>query len=155
LLYRLNTLEVQLPPLRERSEDILPLARLFLARSAQRYGRNNLHLSASAEHALRAWHWPGNVRELQHLMERAALLAEHDAVNAATLTFGETTVQAAPTSGLDDMTLDEAEALLVKRAVGRHGGNLQRAADALGITRQSLYRRLAKHGLAEATDDAD
>jgi DNA-binding NtrC family response regulator len=149
LLYRLNTLEVRLPPLRERAEDILPLARAFLARSASRYGRDDLRLAPSAERALAAWRWPGNVRELQHLMERAALLAEHDQVSAAALAFG------APPEpqDLDGMTLEQAEAWLVKRALERHDGNLQRAADALGITRQSLYRRLEKHELRVAGDD--
>jgi DNA-binding NtrC family response regulator len=150
LLYRLNTLEVRLPPLRERAEDILPLARAFLARSASRYGRDDLRLAPSAERALAAWRWPGNVRELQHLMERAALLAEHDQVSAAALAFG---APPEPAQDLDGMTLEQAEAWLVKRALERHDGNLQRAADALGITRQSLYRRLEKHELRVAGDD--
>ncbi|WP_329741365.1 sigma-54 dependent transcriptional regulator [Dyella sp. A6] len=150
LLYRLNTLEVRLPPLRERREDILPMARVFLARSAARYGRDGLALAPSAERALVAWGWPGNVRELQHLMERAALLAEHDQVSAAALAFGPPT-EAGP--DLDGMTLEQAEAMLVKRALERHDGNLQHAADALGITRQSLYRRLEKHELRVAGDD--
>ncbi|MGH8158429.1 MAG: sigma-54-dependent transcriptional regulator [Rhodanobacter sp.] len=152
LLYRLNTLEVRLPPLRERTEDILPMARAFLARSAQRYGRSGLQLAPSAERVLIAWHWPGNVRELQHLMERAVLLAEHDQVSAAALAFGAT---AEPAMDLDGMTLEQAEAWLVKRALERHGGNLQHAADALGITRQSLYRRLEKHELRDVMADAD
>ncbi|MDO1529501.1 sigma-54 dependent transcriptional regulator [Fulvimonas sp. R45] len=152
LLYRLNTLEVRLPPLRERGEDILPLARSFLARSAARYGRDGLRLAPSAERALAAWRWPGNVRELQHLMERAALLAEHDQVSAAALAFG---APPEPAQDLDGMTLEQAEAWLVKRAVARHDGNLQRAADALGITRQSLYRRLEKHDLRDAPGDDD
>lgn len=152
LLYRLNTLEIRLPPLRERREDILPLARHFLVRSGARHGRHGLNLAASAERALLAWRWPGNVRELQHLMERAALLAEHDQVSAASLAFG------APSSGgaqdLPDMTLDEAEAMLVRRALERHPDNLQEAADRLGITRQTLYRRMEKHGLRDAGGDA-
>jgi transcriptional regulator with GAF, ATPase, and Fis domain len=153
LLYRLNTLEVKLPPLRERAEDILPLARVFLERSAQRYGRHGLALAPSAERALMAWRWPGNVRELEHLMERAALLAEHDQVSAAALAFGGGDTP--PPQDFDGMTLDEAESWLVKRAVDRHDGNLQRAADALGITRQSLYRRLEKHALREPSGDGD
>jgi DNA-binding NtrC family response regulator len=153
LLYRLNTLEVRLPPLRERSEDILPLARGFLARNAARYGRDGLRLAPSAERALIGWRWPGNVRELQHLMERAALLAEHDEISAAVLAFGESAAQ--PIANLDDMTLEQAEAQLVQRALERFDGNLQRAADALGITRQSLYRRLEKHDLRDAVGDAD
>ncbi|MGH8191948.1 MAG: sigma 54-interacting transcriptional regulator, partial [Rhodanobacteraceae bacterium] len=153
LLYRLNTLEIRLPPLRERSEDILPMARAFLARSAAHHGRSGFHLAASAEHALMHWHWPGNVRELQHLMERVALLAEHAEVSGAALAFGDTVDPVEP--NLSGMTLDRAEALLVKRAVARHDGNLQLAADDLGITRQSLYRRLDKHGLNEAATDVD
>ncbi|MEI7035782.1 sigma-54 dependent transcriptional regulator [Fulvimonas yonginensis] len=152
LLYRLNTLELRLPPLRERAEDILPLARAFLARSAQRYGRHGLRLAPSAERALLDWRWPGNVRELQHLMERAALLADRDQVEAAALNFG---ASAQPTQDLDGMTLEQAEAWLVARAMERHAGNLQHAADALGITRQSLYRRLEKHELRPAGTHVD
>ena len=152
LLYRLNTLEVRLPPLRERSEDILPLARSFLEHSAGRYGRAGLQLATSAERALTAWRWPGNVRELQHLMERAALLAEHDQVSAAALQFG-VQAEAESAQNLDGMTLEEAEAVLVGRALERHAGNLQQAADALGITRQSLYRRMDKHDLRDAEND--
>ncbi len=152
LLYRLNTLEICLPPLRERREDILPLANAFLDRSGMRYGRAGLRLSASAERALLAWRWPGNVRELQHLMERAALLAEHDQVSAAALQFG---VQAEAESAQDlaGMTLDEVEAILVKNALERHAGNLQQVADALGVTRQTLYRRMDKHDLREPGSD--
>lgn len=152
LLYRLNTLEISLPPLRDRLQDILPLARANLARSAKRYGRAGLRLAPSAERALSAYAWPGNVRELGHLMERAALLADHDEIDAAGLAFG------APARGDDNfarMTLEEAEAWLVRQAMERHDGNLQHAADALGITRQALYRRLEKHGLRDDDETAD
>ncbi|HEX5353277.1 MAG TPA: helix-turn-helix domain-containing protein, partial [Rhodanobacteraceae bacterium] len=146
------TLEVRLPPLRERTDDIVPLARTFLASAARHYKRDTLRLSASAERALTSWRWPGNVRELQHLMERAALLAEHGEVNDTALAFGS---QIEPTRDFDGMTLDEAEAWLVQRALERHAGSLQRTAEALGISRQSLYRRLEKHGLSNPDDDAD
>jgi DNA-binding NtrC family response regulator len=151
LLFRLNTLEIRLPPLRERQEDILLLARASLARSARRYGRAGLRLAPSAERALGAYAWPGNVRELEHLMERAALLAEHDEIGAPGLAFG------VPAQADDDfarMTLEEAEGWLVRRAIERHDGNLQHAADALGITRQALYRRLEKHGLRDGAESA-
>jgi len=149
LLYRLNTLEVHLPPLRDRREDVVPLARALLARAAQHHQRGNLHLSVSAEHALVVWPWPGNVRELEHAIERAALLAEHDEIGDALLGLGTR----APVGGnLDGMTLEQAEVLLVRRALEHHS-NLQRAADALGITRQSLYRRLEKHGLEGMAGD--
>ncbi len=152
LLYRLNTLEIVLPPLRDRSDDIVPLARAALARSAQRYGRAGLRLAPSAERALLAYAWPGNVRELGHLMERAALLAEHDEVAAAALSFGRTE---SADGGFDQMTLEQAEGWLVRRALERFDGNLLRAADALGITRQALYRRLEKHGLREPGEGDD
>lgn len=153
LLYRLNTLEVRLPPLRERGDDILPLARVFLERSARRYGRDGLRLAATAERALQAWRWPGNVRELEHLMERAALLAEHDQISAAALAFG---TPPDPTQDLEGMTLEQAEAWLVERALARCDGNLQRVAEALGVTRQTLYRRMEKYELRGAAgDDGD
>ena len=149
LLYRLNTLEVLLPALRHRAEDIILLARAFLARSAARYRRDGLRLSPSAERALLAWHWPGNVRELEHLMERAALLSERGEINAAIL--GLATSQP-PELHAAETTLDQAEASLIQRALERHGGSLQRAADALGITRQALHRRLEKHNIHPARD---
>ncbi|MFC0253745.1 sigma-54-dependent transcriptional regulator [Massilia consociata] len=151
LLYRLNTLEIRLPPLRERSQDILPLARAFLARHAARYRRDGLRLSPAAERALLAWHWPGNVRELQHLMERAVLLSDHEQVDADVLGLAGS---ARAAHGIEDMTLEQAEAWLVQRALKRHRGNAQQAADMLGITRQSLYRRLEKHDLRPEDDDA-
>jgi DNA-binding NtrC family response regulator len=152
LLYRLNTLEVCLPPLRERSGDILPLARWFLERDAHRYQRKHLRWSPAAERVLTAWHWPGNVRELEHVVNRAALLADHDEIGSALLNVGTHTRVA---DDLDGMTLEQAEAQLVRRALERHQGNLQRAADALGISRQSLYRRLEKHGVAVPDGDGD
>ncbi|WP_240922181.1 sigma-54 dependent transcriptional regulator [Oleiagrimonas sp. C23AA] len=151
LLYRLNTVELTLPPLRERREDILPLARAFLTRSAMRYGRGGMHLAPSAEQALLAWRWPGNVRELSHLMERAALMAENDQVSAAALHFGR--ADAAAESDFEAMTLDQAEAELIARALRRYHGHLQQTADALGLTRQALYRRLDKYGLREQAHD--
>jgi DNA-binding NtrC family response regulator len=156
LLYRLNTLEIRLPPLRERRDDILPLARSFLERSAARYSRHGLSLAPSAERALLAWRWPGNVRELGHLMERAALLAEHDLVSDSALAFGPGPGVGEAVAELGEMTIDQAEAYLVRRALERHGNNLQHAADALGVTRQTLYRRMEKHGLRDPlSDDAD
>jgi DNA-binding NtrC family response regulator len=152
LLYRLNTLEIVLPPLRGRSDDILPLARAALARSGRRYGRCGLRLAPSAERALLAYAWPGNVRELGHLMERAALLAEHDEIGAGALAFGATETAE---GDFAQMTLEQAEGWLVRRALERHDGNLLRAAEALGITRQALYRRLEKHGLRVEADADD
>ncbi len=152
LLYRLNTLELRLPPLRERRDDIVPLARAFLQASAQRCGRDGLQLDTEAERALCAYAWPGNVRELQHVMERAALLAHERRLSVSALALG---TPAALPQALATMTLEQAEAWLVQQALQRHGENIQAAADALGITRQSLYRRLQRHGLRSAGDVRD
>ena len=150
LLYRLNTFQLRVPALRERGEDIVPLARHYLAVACSRYRRTLPQLGADAERALRAHAWPGNVRELAHVMERAALLADDGILGAAALRLagdGDAT-----TLG-PRMTLEEAEGALLRRALNDHDGHLQRAADQLGITRQSLYRRLEKHGLrSDAVD---
>ncbi len=147
LLYRINTFSVRVPPLRERHADIVPLARHYLATASQRYGRMQPVLAVSAEHALLDYAWPGNVRELSHVMERAALLTQGTQIGVADLRLQP----AAPTQAteLGHMTLDQAEALLLRRALRDQHGNLQRCADQLGITRQSLYRRMAKHGLRD------
>ncbi|MBB4730447.1 sigma-54-dependent transcriptional regulator [Xanthomonas arboricola] len=144
LLYRLNTFTARVPPLRERGEDILPLARHYLAEAGQRYRRGELVLSSEAEAALRAYVWPGNVRELAHVMERAALLARSSQVEIADLRLDQMT-GSAPT--FDQLTLEQAESLLLQQALTRHRGHLQKVAEQLGITRQSLYRRLEKHGI--------
>ncbi len=145
LLYRINTFQVTLPPLRERGPDIVPLAKQYLAQAAARYRRDTPVISAAAERALCSYPWPGNVRELGHVMERAALLS-----SARQLTVEELRLDPAASSNhapeLHSMTLEQAEAWLLQQALQRHG-NLQRAADALGITRQALYRKLEKHDI--------
>ena len=141
LLYRLNAMQVRLPALRERAEDIVPLARHFLLRECQRLGRDALFLAPSAERALRAYDWPGNIRELEHVIERAVLLADRDEIDASDL--GMCTPRNTPLV-LDHLTLPEAEDLLIRHAMERSDHNLQRASDSLGISRQALYRRLGK-----------
>ncbi|NID04778.1 sigma-54-dependent Fis family transcriptional regulator [Luteibacter jiangsuensis] len=141
LLYRLNAMQVRLPPLRERQEDIVPLARHFILRECRRRGRGAMLLTPSAERALRGYAWPGNVRELEHTIERVVLLTPHDGIDADALSLQR---RADEPVVLDSLTLPEAEELLIKQALERHGHNLQRAAEALGISRQALYRRLEK-----------
>ncbi|WP_448099825.1 sigma-54-dependent transcriptional regulator [Luteibacter jiangsuensis] len=141
LLYRLNAMQVRLPPLRERQEDIVPLARHFILRECRRRARGAMLLTPSAERALRGYAWPGNVRELEHTIERAVLLSPRDDIDADTLSLQR---RADEPVVLDSLTLPEAEELLIRQALERHGHNLQRAADALGISRQALYRRLEK-----------
>jgi DNA-binding NtrC family response regulator len=144
LLFRLNTIEIHLPPLRERREDILPLALLSLRRSAGRYRKNLTGFDRGAIEALHAHTWPGNVRELDHAVERAVLLASGDVVRAGDLALE------APASGgsrLEEMTLEEVERVLIQKALARFGGNVSQAAKTLGLSRSALYRRLKSHGL--------
>ncbi|MEZ4415410.1 MAG: sigma-54 dependent transcriptional regulator [Gemmatimonadota bacterium] len=144
LLYRLNPVEIRLPPLRDRREDIPLLAAYFLEQQAHRYGRT-LRFSERAMRALLAYAWPGNVRELRHAVERAVLLAEQELVDAEQL--GLDRVPRTSTSRLEDLTLDEAERLLIQKALHRHGGNVTHAAESLGLSRSALYRRLDRYGI--------
>ena len=151
LLYRLNTVELRLPPLRERPEDIPLLAKHFLARHAARY-RKSVHggFDPAAERALLAHPWPGNVRELDHAVERAVLLAPGGLVRAADLGLSaENTAGRSPGTApsLENMSLEEVERFLIQKALARHGGRANAAAEALGLSRSALYRRLQQHGL--------
>ena len=144
LFFRLNTVEIHLPPLRERRDDIPLLAGHFLKQFAARYRRPVTGFSPDGMRALLAYSWPGNVRELAHAVERATLLAEGAAVTAADLSFRAVT-DAAPK--LDEMSLEEVERALITKALARHDGNVSLAAQALGLSRSALYRRLQRHGL--------
>ncbi|NNC19473.1 sigma-54-dependent Fis family transcriptional regulator [Corallococcus exiguus] len=150
LLYRLNTVEVQLPPLRERREDIPLLATHFLAAQGQRYGRPNIHLAPGALEALIAYPWPGNVRELEHAVERALLMAVGDRVEAEDLLLKRMGPPGGGSTRLEEMTLEEVERYLIERALGRHDGNVSEAAKALGLSRSALYRRLQYYGIKGA-----
>jgi len=144
LLFRINTVEIRLPPLRARREDVPVLARAFLERHAHRYRKALTGFEDDALQALLAHPWPGNVRELDHAIERAVLLAREGRVRAADLAL-RASESGAP--GLEEMTLDEAERLLIQRALRRFDGNVSDAARALGLSRSALYRRLERHGL--------
>lgn len=145
LLFRLRTVEIRIPPLRERREDLEPLARHFLARYAGRYGKPVAGLAASALEAMARHSWPGNVRELDHAVERGVLLARGERLTDVDLGLA-TAPPRAP--GLEHQTLDEVERRLVEQALRRHDGNISQAAEELGISRAALYRRLEKHGLS-------
>ncbi len=144
LFFRLNTVEIVLPPLRARREDIPLLAMHFLQQFAQRYRRGVTGFSADGMRALLEYGWPGNVRELAHAIERATLLTEGALVRAADLAFGPVG-GAAPQ--LDQMSLEDVERLLISKALERYGGNVSLAAQALGLSRSALYRRLQRYGL--------
>jgi len=144
LLFRLNTVEIRLPPLRERREDIPLLAEHFLRRHARRYTKAIAGFDPDGMQALLAHPWPGNVRELDHAIERAVLLAAGDSVRASDLGLR---AAAADGGRLEDLTLEEVERVLIEKALKRHAGNVSEAAKALGLSRSALYRRLAQHGL--------
>jgi DNA-binding NtrC family response regulator len=145
LLFRLNTVEIPLPPLRERRQDIPLLAAHFQGRLAQRYRKPIDGFAPEAMEALLAHHWPGNVRELAHAIERAVLLAAETKIRAADL--GLRPAAPPPAPALDDLGLEEVERILIRKALDRHGGNVSHAASALGLSRSALYRRLERHGL--------
>ncbi len=145
LLFRLNTIEIRLPPLRQRAEDIPLLAAHFLARHAARYRAPARRFDDGAMTALLAHPWPGNVRELDHAVERALLLADGETVRAADLGLRAGAPDGAPR--LEDLTLEEVERVLIQKALARHGGNVTEAARLLGLSRSALYRRLQHHGL--------
>lgn len=144
LLFRLNTIEIHLPPLRERKEDIPLLALHFLRQSAQRYRKSLAGFEATAMKLLLDHPWPGNVRELDHSVERAVLLAEGPEVRASDLglrPIREGNIR------IEDMSLEDVERALIQKAMGRYGGNVSHASKTLGLSRSALYRRLQKYGL--------
>jgi len=142
LLFRLNTIEIHLPPLRDRREDIPPLAAHFLTHHAQRYRKNVTSFDAAAIKALLDHAWPGNVRELDHVVERAVLMSAGATVGRSDLGLQPPTEQR-----IDEMSIEDVEALLIRKALTRFDGNVSRAAEALGLSRGALYRRMQRYGL--------
>jgi DNA-binding NtrC family response regulator len=144
LLFRLNTIEIRLPPLRDRREDISVLAAHFLRQHSEHYRKPITGFDEGAIKALLAHTWPGNVRELDHAVERAVLMAEAETVRSGDL--GLRTGREGPPR-LEEMSLEDVEALLIKKALARFNGNVSHAASALGLSRSALYRRLQRYGL--------
>ncbi len=144
LLYRLNTIHIHLPPLRERQADLLILARHFLDRHAARHRRTMDGFSESAVATLQRYRWPGNVRELDHVIERAVLMSRQSRITPTDLRLES--VATAPT-GRGPISLEQAERDLIAAALGRHDGNVLAAAEELDLSRSSMYRRMEKHGL--------
>jgi DNA-binding NtrC family response regulator len=144
LLYRLNTVVLHLPPLRERPEDIRPLADHYLARFGEKYRRSFEGFDRSATQAIDAHLWPGNVRELGHAIERAVLMASSRWITASDLGLGP---GAGPAPTAEELTLEQAEKLFIQKVLARHGGDVRKAAEQLGMSRSALYRRLQQFGL--------
>jgi DNA-binding NtrC family response regulator len=145
LLYRLNTLTFRVPALRERSEDILPLAEHFLQQSARKYGRPQPALSMAASWALQAYAWPGNVRELSHVVERALILSTGPEIDASDLGLEAQAGQESEAAlGAFQGTLEELEQRVIRTRLAVHKGNVATAAKSLGLSRSAFYRRLEK-----------
>jgi len=144
LLFRLNTIQISLPSLRDRREDIMPLANSFLRQHAQRYRKQISGFDDAARERLLQHRFPGNVRELDHVVERAVLMAQDRQIRAADLGVTSTGPES---RSLEEMSLEEVEAFLIKKALARNEGNARKAAEALGLSRSAFYRRLQQYGL--------
>jgi DNA-binding NtrC family response regulator len=144
LLFRLNTVEIHLPPLRERREDIAVLALHFLSHYALRYRRAIRGLDPSALQSLMQHAWPGNVRELEHTLERAVLMCRSEQIQPGDLGLG---LQRSQAQNLEELSLESVETILIRKALQRFQGNVSQAAEALGLSRGALYRRMEKYGL--------
>ena len=144
LLYRLNTIEIRLPPLRDRGPDIMLLAEHFLRQHAARYRKHLTGFDNTAREVIQNHRWPGNVRELDHVIERGVLMAEDTVVRGHHLGLK---AEQASTTRIEDMSLEDVECFLIRKALARYDGNVSRAAGALGLSRSALYRRLQRYGL--------
>jgi DNA-binding NtrC family response regulator len=144
LLFRINTMEIELPPLRDRKEDVLPMAEFLLEKFKAKYRKTELSLTKSAKTEMQQYAWPGNIREMENVLERAVILADKSEIDAYDLHFSNMDVPMDPQAKL---TLEEMEKEMVQQALKRHLGNISKAAEDLGITRAALYRRMEKFNL--------
>lgn len=147
LLYRLNTVEIKLPPLRDRAEDIPLLAKHFCEVYSKKYRKPTPTIEAETMRRLQQYPWPGNIRELQHALERTIIMADSDTLTTEDFTFLRHEVRSDAPVMDANFTLEDMERETIKRVIDKHGGNISKAAKELGLTRASLYRRLEKHGL--------
>jgi DNA-binding NtrC family response regulator len=145
LFFRLNTVEIHIPPLRERREDIPALSSHFLSKYATRYRKEIERVAPDAMEKLLEYHWPGNVRELDHTLERAVIMCRERQIEASHLGLHASGRPRSP--NLADMSLEEMEGLLISKALARYKNNVSQAAEVLGLTRGTFYRRMEKHGL--------
>ena len=149
LLYRLNTVVIDLPPLRERPQDIEPLALHFLARHATRYRKPLTSFDAAARAAMASHRWPGNVRELGHAVERSVLMADPNATTVSARHLGLLAQRTGSAGPGEALSLEEAERLFIEKVLARHSGDVRLAAQQLGMSRSALYRRLQQYGVRE------
>jgi DNA-binding NtrC family response regulator len=147
LLYRINTIEIEIPPLRERFEDIPLLANFFLKQYAAKYEKNVAKISDAAMTRMHKHNWPGNIRELQHSIERAVILSNGNVLQPEDFNFTAPSGKEEGNLSLEQYNLEEVEKLLIRKVLKKYNGNITQAASELGLTRSSLYRRLEKYGL--------
>jgi len=147
LLYRINTVEIHLPPLRDRLEDVPLLAEHFLQRFDRKYRKSVGGINAGALVKLQKYHWPGNVRELEHMVERAVIMTESSVLQPEDFFFSDLHTYERDGLVFDNYNLEDAERLIIRKALDKYSGNISKAAEELGLTRASLYRRLEKYGL--------
>ncbi|MDX1628092.1 MAG: sigma-54 dependent transcriptional regulator [Fulvivirga sp.] len=149
LLYRINTIEIELPPLRERLEDIPLLAQHFLKQYAEKYKKPTLKISDAAINRMQKHNWPGNIRELQHALERAVIMSSSQVLQPEDFNLSNQQQNNTDTENvtLDQFKLEDVEKILIRKVLKKHNGNITQAATELGLTRSSLYRRLEKYGL--------
>ena len=145
LLYRINTIHLEIPPLRERKEDIIPLAELFIERFAKQYDKGPLTLSEEAKQKLKEHPWYGNIRELEHAIEKAVIICDDVTISDAIFHFPKKSLM--PLAQDPDGTIADMELILIRKAMDKHEGNLSAVAAQLGITRQTLYNKMKKYGL--------
>ena len=148
LLYRINTIHIELPPLRRRKEDIMPLAEMFLSRYASKYGKEGMVFAAATAERLASRRWEGNVRELQHAVEKAVIMSDSPIIRPDAFPEAESHAAADDRDHTgSDSTLEEMERRMIRQAIASHNGNLTLVAQQLGITRQTLYNKIKRYGL--------
>ncbi|HCX74509.1 MAG TPA: sigma-54-dependent Fis family transcriptional regulator, partial [Algoriphagus sp.] len=149
LLYRINTIEINLPPLRERVEDIPLLADHFISYYSKKYNKDIRKASEPWIKRMTKYHWPGNIRELQHSIERAVIMSNHNVLQPEDLFLQKTgqPEKSEENVSLEHLNIEDVERILIRKALQKHNGHITRAAEELGLTRSSLYRRLEKYGL--------
>lgn len=145
LLYRINTIHIEVPPLRKRPEDIIPLANLFIERFSKKYGKNGMALTSAAAQKLQQYYWKGNIRELEHCIEKAVIVCDAPQISSEFFQLKQPTESTDNTPSVT--TLEEMESRMIRQALNTCNGNLSAVATQLGITRQTLYNKMKKYGL--------
>jgi DNA-binding NtrC family response regulator len=147
LIYRINTVDIMLPPLRKRKSDIMMLARHFAKLYSNKYLKSGLEFDVSAEQKLLEYHYPGNIRELQYIIERAVIMSDGPVLSAKDLIFSPIETAVEPDDDGGELKLSTVEKSTILRVIEKHNGNISRAAKELGLTRTALYRRLSKYNI--------